>query len=349
MTHRLSTLHPATLLAIAATTLTATPGHAQTFTEGFDNASNEGNWEVWWNNYNLIHGTGGNPDWFLELDNTSGPSTCHWVETFNTTWPCAYSGDYRALNVTSLGLDVDVRSGAYGGEWRLVLVSDNGTPGDDSDDCKLTHITGQVPPLAPGWTSYDFAIPSQETTLPPGWIPEGPCGITGHDIWNHVIQDVDQVRFVLDTDPTQFCVFFQWQMGVDNIRIVGGIGGENYCSVNANSTGSPAIMSAEGDASVGANDLTLHAQPVPDQPGLFFFGPSQIEVPFGNGFLCVGGGQIRILPPAVANGGIATRQVDLPTFGIGPGTLHFQYWMRDPAAGGAGFNTSDGLTITFLP
>jgi hypothetical protein len=91
------------------------------------------------------------------------------------------------------------------------------------------------------------------------------------------------------------------------------------------------------------------SSPVPNNSGIFFFGPGQQQVPFGNGFICVTAPIVRIIPDAVASGNMATRQVDLPTFGILAGSHNFQYWYRDPAAGGAFFNLSDGLTILFTP
>ncbi len=53
--------------------------------------------------------------------------------------------------------------------------------------------------------------------------------------------------------------------------------------------------------------------------------------------------------------GTYTRAVDLPspTTGgsvINPGsTWYFQYWYRDPQAGGANFNLTDALGGTFCP
>lgn len=89
---------------------------------------------------------------------------------------------------------------------------------------------------------------------------------------------------------------------------------------------------------------------MPDKPFLFMYAPSQAQIPFGDGYLCVSGGITRIQPAGVASGGVAQRTVDLPTGGItAPGTLYFQCWFRDPGAGGSGFNTSDALGITFLP
>jgi hypothetical protein len=125
---------------------------------------------------------------------------------------------------------------------------------------------------------------------------------------------------------------------------------DNYCSVNANSTGLPARMTVGGTASLADDDFCLRAEPVPDQAFLFFFGPQQQELPFGDGFLCVGGGLTRVGPPQAAVGGVAQRTLDLPSVGItAPGTLHFQCRFRDPAAGGAMFNTSDATSVTFVP
>jgi len=123
--------------------------------------------------------------------------------------------------------------------------------------------------------------------------------------------------------------------------------GENVCFSTANSTGAPASMSAFGsDRARPGDGLTLTGEPVPDQTGLFFFGPTERQVPFGQGYLCVGGGVTRVLPPVRASG--HTVSVAVLGSGFVPGeTTYFQYWFRDPAAGGAAFNTSDALRVTF--
>ena len=94
------------------------------------------------------------------------------------------------------------------------------------------------------------------------------------------------------------------------------------------------------------NFLTLIAEPVPDEPGIFFYGPNRIRLPFGNGFLCVGGGLTRILPPDVASGNSVSRQIENTPFVSGQ-VVYFQYWFHDPAGGGAFFNTSNALSVTF--
>ena len=136
--------------------------------------------------------------------------------------------------------------------------------------------------------------------------------------------------------------------------------GTNFCSSTPNSTGAAAVMSASGSNSVAANDLVLEAMPVPVQPGIFFYSAAQASggsgVPFGNGLRCVGGSGAPVfrLPITVTVGSLMSWAVDynsLPPGGqvVAGTTFHFQCWFRDPAGGGAGFDLSDGYTITFAP
>ncbi len=135
-----------------------------------------------------------------------------------------------------------------------------------------------------------------------------------------------------------------------------------YCVADANSTGSPAAMGSLGSASVELNNLVLLAGPCPvGQFGIFFYGAERTDVPFGNGHLCISGGGAGLfrLNPAVhiAGSGVAIFDVDYsrPPMDSGAGRVaagskwNFQFWFRDPAAGGAAFDTSDGLSILFCP
>lgn len=131
-----------------------------------------------------------------------------------------------------------------------------------------------------------------------------------------------------------------------------GVPGVKYCVANPNSTGGSAGITASGTVSLASADLVLHASGVPDQPGLFVYGSNQIQVPWGNSFVCVSGGGF-ILPPLFptqnqASLPMAAANVPAGTFLAG-GTWHFQYIYRDPAGGGAQFSSSDGLSVTFLP
>ena len=126
--------------------------------------------------------------------------------------------------------------------------------------------------------------------------------------------------------------------------------GTSTCISQPNSTGSAARILTCGDTSIAANDFQLIALSVPNQPYLYYFGPTQAQVPFGNGTRCVAGATTRVSPAGMAQDQAAHRRVDLPSFGITtPGTLYFQCWFRDTAAGGAGFDLSDAIEVVFQP
>ncbi len=135
-----------------------------------------------------------------------------------------------------------------------------------------------------------------------------------------------------------------------SITVVSG----NYCQSTVNSTGSAATIGYDGSTSIAANDLVLHAEPVPNQPGIFFYGPNQVQLSFGNGFRCVGGQLWRLVPVTFASGNVLSRVVDygnLPAGGqiVAGATWNVQAWFRDPMGGGASFNLSDGLALFFVP
>jgi hypothetical protein len=126
-----------------------------------------------------------------------------------------------------------------------------------------------------------------------------------------------------------------------------------FCGVNNNSTGQPALMAFGGSTSIAANNLTLVASGCPSNTvGLFYYGPAEIQQIFGNGFRCVGGSVFRLPIGSTSGAGIATRRLNyasLPPGGqvsVGS-TWKFQFWYRNAAAGGANFNLSNGLSVTF--
>lgn len=128
-----------------------------------------------------------------------------------------------------------------------------------------------------------------------------------------------------------------------------------YCVGAPNSVSTAgAAIGWSGQQSVAANTFTLTATNVPpNTTGVFFFGPTTANVPFGNGLRCVGG-PLRRTPTVTATaGGAAQRTLDFTVDqgdDITPGsTWNFQLWYRDTAAGGAGFNLSNALSATFCP
>ncbi|MFT4540938.1 MAG: hypothetical protein ACI835_003398 [Planctomycetota bacterium] len=130
--------------------------------------------------------------------------------------------------------------------------------------------------------------------------------------------------------------------------------GVSFCPATANSTGSPTKLCTGGTSSLAANELVLVAQPAPNQPGLFFYGPGQTQLPFGNGFLCVTG-PIQRQGVTQAQDNVFSWHLDTTNPPTAAGLItagsqwSFQLWFRDPAAGGAAYNLSDARTVQFLP
>ncbi len=131
-----------------------------------------------------------------------------------------------------------------------------------------------------------------------------------------------------------------------------------YCTTSPNSAGSGALITTTGTGSISDNSFGLAASGLPTTgvPGIFFYGPGQATIPFGQGTLCVAqAGIIRIKPPLFSSFlGTVNRSIDFTTFpfdsgagAITPGsTWNFQFWYRDP---GFGFNLSNAVEVTFCP
>ena len=129
-----------------------------------------------------------------------------------------------------------------------------------------------------------------------------------------------------------------------------------YCLAAPNSVNpNGATMGSSGTVSLQANNLQLQAFGLPPNVlNLFFFGTTQTLVPFGNGYRCIAAPFYRLPPTNADFFGDATFNLDvnnLPqgqVFSAGQ-TWNFQNWYRDPAAGGANYNASDGLSVVFCP
>ncbi len=175
-------------------------------------------------------------------------------------------------------------------------------------------------------------------TVPPRTLPDSFVGI------------VSTVPFA-SAKYVSVSIFDSW--GIDNLEHVAGGIGTKYCTANANSTGSPAELTASGSASSSAGDLTLTSSPVPNQNGVFVHGMNQVQLPFGNGFMCTSGGIERgALVLAAGNAAAYTYDNSDSAHSLAAfvgSTRNFQNWFRDPAGGGAFFNTSNALSITVAP
>ena len=131
-----------------------------------------------------------------------------------------------------------------------------------------------------------------------------------------------------------------------------------YCTSTPNSTGARAMVGCANNFSVCQNQMCLSVFDVPaDVTGLFFYGGKPTQVPMANGFLCVSPfhpGLYRLPTVKTDIYNSAHLQLDFPTLPAAGkikagSTWYFQFWFRDPLAGGAGSNFSDGVKITFCP
>lgn len=132
-----------------------------------------------------------------------------------------------------------------------------------------------------------------------------------------------------------------------------------YCTTATNSAGAGAMLTASGSTSIGQNALRLLVtNGPPNQVGSLVYGANTASLPWGNGRRCIASPFQRLGPIlAVDPSGFLDRGIDftLPPLASGPNavtpgsTWHFQHVYRDPAAGGANFNATNGASITFCP
>ena len=132
----------------------------------------------------------------------------------------------------------------------------------------------------------------------------------------------------------------------------------NTCVSSPNSF-SPfgAGMGFSGSNSVAQNNLSLLCFDVPPQHlTIFYYGrTANGSAPFGNGTRCIDAPLYRLLPAVYSDvNGVATRVIDLnhmpPGGSMIPGnTMNASAYYRDPASGGAFFNTADVLSWIWCP
>jgi hypothetical protein len=195
---------------------------AATFVDTFEGNANSAGWSFGSQNADVIEPTGGNPGAWLHNDllDTFAP-----ILTSSFGVDSNFVGNLRAKGVTSIGTDARTDHadfGAGGRNFSILLRNTHGTPDDFDDDDYAYFVGPTVPQVGEGWKSYDFAIPSQDTSaVPAGWhggSAEDPENFRPGITWNDVITHVDRVEFWW-LNPAFFAIFQQWDVGVDNVRV----------------------------------------------------------------------------------------------------------------------------------
>ncbi|HVS08859.1 MAG TPA: hypothetical protein VMS76_03220 [Planctomycetota bacterium] len=219
-------------LALAPGLVSSMNGSQGRFVETFRGGNVEANWEILMSSgTSAVVPEGGHPG-------------AHLVNTIQCCWPAPvvrtiapasiFTGDYRALGVKTLGLDMTMRLAQPAPHpdfsMTLMLVHDNGTPANSADDTWVyLNLAKPIPWPGQGWKSYDFRVPSQLDlpfgVLPLGWKfyqdPFGGPPLANHT-WREVMENVSQVWFLGINDPAAIGAFWNWRLGVDNLRITWG-------------------------------------------------------------------------------------------------------------------------------
>jgi hypothetical protein len=129
----------------------------------------------------------------------------------------------------------------------------------------------------------------------------------------------------------------------------------SFCVTSPNSVGPGATIGSSGTTSIAANNLVLTASGCPaNKTGRFIYGMNATQQPLGNGFQCVGSPFFRLPALTTSASGTASFAVNYGSLPVGGqitvgSTWRFQFWYRDPPAGGANFNLSNGESATFCP
>jgi len=199
-----------------------------TTVETFVTGTNEGGWSWGTGSEDFVDGNG-NPGRYLRESHlvtfTPRASTSFGVES-------AFTGNYRARNVASVGIDMavaSVDSNVAGRTVTLILLNDNGTPEDLEDDWGAFTVTElPIPPTGVAgltgendilqWMRYDITVPSQSATLPDGWSWIWRNQLRRNGSWARLMRDVDHVGFILG-DPALRYPLAAWDVALDNPRI----------------------------------------------------------------------------------------------------------------------------------
>ncbi len=267
-----------------------------------------------------------------------------------TSQASLFTGNLRAAGVSSYGVDLqtfalDIQT--CDRPLSILLESDNGTPGDPSDDYYVYFVSpNQVPCVDGLWHSYNFDVPTSSNVLPPGWALSPGTAIAPDVAWNSIVTNCVRVRYFYG-DPTFFFLFAIWTCGADNLRVASNGGATTYCLSKLNSKScQPAIASSGvASASQAAPFLVTASQVINNKPGILFYGHSPKNSPFQGGTLCVqtpiqrtplqsSGGNA---PPNDCSGAFSidfnawTQGGNDPSLQAGA-TIYGQYWSRDPAS-----------------
>jgi hypothetical protein len=191
--------------------------------DDFEGGVNEGGWILlnYFPGTVVIEASGGNPGsyWHVPFQESWGP-------IIDSTSP-QLAGDWRAANVDRMSFDLrlDQLDNVLFDFYAVTIVLRNTKKDFPCYGEYAWRTVGDIPKVGAGWTSFDFAIPSQDTAQKPaGWH----CGLCGDEDsleadWNDIITSIDDVEiyFVPMNMLMEATVGHDhiWEFGLDNIAV----------------------------------------------------------------------------------------------------------------------------------
>lgn len=273
------------------------------------------------------------------------------------------AGEVDAVSVVEI-LQGDLHLPYIKGEIPGIILVETKIPVDMSITTQPVYLGGSSVPAASGYTGvitltagevWVTVLGGGPTIIPVAGGQSDPFPVFGDVQIDPATGDIHVVHKI----------FVEFEMSVSGVPMFFTIdgtvvsdydcpAGEPFCATSPNSVGPGAMIQGLGGASYSANSLTLATTGCPPNSfGLYFYGPSPIQVPVGDGFLCVGGGIYRLGIVPIDGAGRALFDVDVTTPPDPAGQVsigeewYYQLWYRDPGFGSAGYNFSDGLAVTW--
>jgi hypothetical protein len=303
-----SSLLPTLLACASITPFAAAQGGGPTPTpllDGFEDGVNQGGWA--YNPSDVLERAGGNPGGW-------------WHQDFAFTYaPVIYSaspalaGDWRAAGADRVQFDARLDHLDFGtGEgfpMSLLLRDTKGTADMQDDDFAYT-VGPNVPLVGTGWKSFDFPVPSADTSpLPSGWIG-GYSGDPEHFRpgvdWNDVITSIDRVG-IYWFNPATAAIYQVWDVGLDNVQV-----SANGSATARNGGGTnPAGFASTSAPTLGATWTSTVDVATPGHPlsavAVSFGGPTQGVFP-GGAIV----GELLVLPPFVVDVQAGSHALPVP-------------------------------------
>jgi hypothetical protein len=170
------------------------------------------------------------------------------------------------------------------------------------------------------------------------------------DSFDRGIREYDRFGTAVSLDGED--AFLGGEQGMGYLYRLGFEHADAYCPTTPNSTGAHGTLAVEGCDSFSASSFTLVASRLPpDVLALCFYGASAAQVPYGDGFRCVGPRIHRLPGGETDTAGNFTCSLDFGAASTTPveagSTWYFQALHRDRV--GSGLNLTNALSIGITP